>query len=234
VIVRHTSGALQLITQPDHARLAGAIMQHSVALDGHPRRTSILVAITEHDNGWTEPDAAPQIDPATGAPLDFMSAPIPVRQGVWPRGVARLADDSWAAALVAQHAIEIFERYRSDRAWTPFFVEMEAARRTMLAASGVSLPELVQDYRFLGLGDIISLSFCNGWTDEQHFDGWSIRLSGSRIVVSPDVFGGITIPVAVNAREIRQRAFRTESELRDELETARLTTLQGVVISLSS
>jgi uncharacterized protein DUF3891 len=231
VIVRQTSGALQLITQADHAHLAGAIMQQSVALAAHPRRASILLAITEHDNGWEEPDAAPLIDPVTGFPLDFIAAPIGVRQGVWPRGVARLAHNSWAAALVAQHALEIFARYRSDMAWTPFFVRMEAMRGTMLHASGASLSELVDDYRFLGLGDVISLTFCNGWTDEQRFDEWRVRLSGSQVVVSPDVFGGIAIPIAVNARELRQRAFRSGHELRDELAASSVTTVDGVVMS---
>ncbi len=229
MIVRQTSGTLQLITQPDHAHLAGAIMQHSVALAAHPRRGSILLAIAEHDNGWAEPDAAPLIDRTTGVPLDFISAPIDVRQGVWPRGVARLAQDPWAAALVAQHALEIFGRYRSDRAWTSFFAEMEVLRGTMLAASGLSLPELAADYRFLGLGDVISLTFCNDWSDEQRFDRWSIRLSGSEIVVAPHVFGGITIPISISAREMRQRAFRTEQELRDAVAASRLTTVEGVV-----
>ena len=135
VIVRQAGDTLQLITQPDHARLAGAIMQHSVALAAHARRASILLAIAEHDNGWTEPDAAPLIDPATGIPLDFISAPIAVRQGVWPRGVARLAHDPWAAALVAHHAIAIFERYRERQCVDEFFAEMETMRQAMLCRS---------------------------------------------------------------------------------------------------
>ena len=185
MIVRRTSDALQLITQPDHAALAGAIMQHNVALAGHPRRSSILVAVAEHDNGWAEPDAAPLIDPATGFPLDFISAPIEVRQGVWPRGVARLAHDPWAAALVAQHAISIFDRYRHDSAWTRFFTEMEAIRHAMVEASGLPLHDLNADYRFVGLGDVISLTFCNGWTDVQRFDEWSVRLAGQHVASGP-------------------------------------------------
>ena len=236
MIVRQTSDALQLITQSDHARLAGAIMQHGVALAEHPRRSSILLAIAEHDNGWAEPDAAPLIDPATGVPLDFISAPIAVRQGVWPRGVARLTHDPWAAALVAQHAIAIFDRYRGDPAWTPFFAEMETMRHAMLDVGPVlsdlpSMNDLVADYRFLGLGDLISLTFCNGWTDVQRFDSWTIRLSGSHVFVSPDLFDGNTIPIGIEAREIRQRGgpFRSDAELCDALATAPATRLEGVI-----
>jgi len=233
VIVRQTDDALQLITQPDHAALAGEIMQHSVALAEHPRRSSILLAVAEHDNGWTEPDAAPLLDPATAIPFDFISAPIDIRQGVWPRGVARLAHDPWAAALVAQHAIVIFDRYRSDTAWTRFFVEMETMRREMVETSGLLLQELLADYWFLGLGDLISLTFCNGWTDVQQFDPWSVRLSGSQVVVSPDPFDGSTIPIAIEAKEIPRRRYRDETEILTELATAATTSVRGVVTSSS-
>jgi hypothetical protein len=229
VIVRQTADAFQLITQPDHAALAAAIMEHSVALADHPRRASILFAVAEHDNGWSEPDAAPLIDPATGVPLDFISAPNDVRQGVWPRGVARLADDPWAAALVAQHAIVIFNRYRSEPAWTPFFADMETMRRALVEASGLLLPELLADYWFVGLGDLISLTFCNGWTDLQEFDPWSVRLSSSQVFVSPDPFDGSTIPIAIEAQEIPKRHYRDEAELREARAASHVTTLRGVV-----
>lgn len=231
MIVRQTGDLLQLITQPDHAQLAGEIMQHAEVLADHPRRASILLAISEHDRGWAEPDAAPLVDPATGTPLDFISAPIAVRQGVWPRGVASLADDPWAAALVAQHAIVIFDRYRGDPAWMPFFAELETMRSEMVEASGFCLPELLADYWFLGLGDLISLTFCNGWTNVQHFDPWGVRLSGAQVFVWPELFGGSTIPITIQAREICRRAFRSDAQLHDALATARMTSIQGVVTS---
>ena len=229
MIVRQTSDTFQLITQPDHAALAAAIMEHSVALAAHPRRASVLLAVAEHDNGWSEPDAAPLIDPATGVPLDFISAPNVVRQGVWPRGVARLAGNPWAAALVAQHAMVIFNRYRSDPAWTQFFVEMETMRRDMVETSGLLLPDLLADYWFLGLGDLISLTFCNGWTDLQEFDPWSVRLSSSQVFVSPDPFDGSTIPIAIEAQEIPKRHYRDEAALREARAASHITTLRGVI-----
>ena len=170
-------------------------MEHSVALSGRPRRDSILHAIGEHDNGWAEADAAPTVDAESGNVMDFVSAPLSVRQGVWPRGIARLADDPWAAALVAQHVLTVYDRYRSDSAWTAFFAEMKTARMRMRRAAAMPLADLEDDYAFVRLGDLISLTFCTGWTDEQRFGASTIHLSGWRVVVTPDPFGGATISI---------------------------------------
>jgi uncharacterized protein (DUF433 family) len=204
-------------------------MEFCVPLAARPRREAILHAIAEHDNGWAEADAAPTVNADTGDVLDFITVPLAVRQGVWPRAVARLVDDPWAAALVAQHALTVYGRFRPDRDWTAFFVEMEAARDAMLRASGKPLDDLLEDYPFLRLGDLISLAFCTGSTDEQRFGGWTVQLSGARVVVTPDVCGGAEIPFEIEARTIRKRPFRLEAELRDGLSEATVTTLRGDV-----
>ena len=113
--------------------------------------------------------------------------------GVWPRGVARLADDPWAAALVAQHAITVYDRFRSDPAWASFFPAMEALRDQMLTPTRLPLQDLLADYVFVRLGDLISLTFSTGWTDEQRFADWSVRRNGAHVVVTPDPFGGVII-----------------------------------------
>jgi Protein of unknown function (DUF3891) len=229
VIVRPADDLLQLITQPDHAHLARRIMEHCVPLASRPRRQAILHAIGEHDNGWAEPDAAPTLSSDTGRVMDFVSAPLNVRQTVWPRGVARLSDDPWAAALVAQHALTIYDRFRPDPEWTSFFAEMEAARDAMVCASERPLDALVSDYALVRLADLISLTFCTGWTDEQRFGDWTIKLSGTRVVVSPDAFGGMKIPIEITAKEIRNQPFRSDAELHRAWSEAKTTTLRGEV-----
>ena len=228
MIVRAIEDRVQLVTQPDHAHLARRIMDHCVPLATRARRDAILHAVAEHDNGWAEADAAPGVD-ASGNVLDFMTVPLEVRHGVWPRGIARLAGDPWAAALVAHHALTVYSRFQGDSDWTAFFVGMEAARGAMLRASGMPLADLVDDYPFLRLGDLISLAFCTGSTDEQRFADWTVQLTGTRVVVSPDLFGGEAISFNVEARTIRHRPFRGGAELRDELSHAAVTTLRGDV-----
>ena len=203
-------------------------MERCTVLAPRARRDAILHAIGEHDAGWAQEDAAPAVNPQTGAVADFVSVPIRVRHAVWPRTIAQLADDPWAAALVAHHALTAYDRFRSDAAWTTFFAEMESARAAMARASGIPLEELAADYAFVRLGDLISLAFCTGSTDEQQFAGWTIQLSGSRVVVTPDVFGGQEIPIEISAREIRQQRFQSDAELRDALIDANTTTTSQV------
>ncbi len=228
MIVRPAADALHLITQPDHAALSRRIMEHWVPLADHPRRASILLAIGEHDNGWREPDDTPTID-ARGRVVDFVNIPVPIRQAIWPRGVARLAGDPWAAALVAQHAITVYSRYRSDAEWSTFFARMEATRDEWVEASRLPLATLLDDYPFVRLGDLLSLTFCTGWTDPQHYDAWTVVHHADRVVVTPDGFAEGALHMKVPAVELPSQPFPSEGRLRAALATAPRVTLTGVI-----
>jgi hypothetical protein len=229
VIVRTTSSTIQLITQPDHARLARQVMERCVPLASRPRRDAILHAVGEHDNGWTEEDATPRVHPITRQVVDFINAPASIRQHVWPRGVGRLADDPWAAALVAQHSVVIYDRYRADPEWEAFFAQMESLRSEMLDASGLPLEELLSDYPFVRLADLVSLSFCTGSGDELRVDDWRVRLTGTRVVVKPDPFGGAEVPAEIAMREIRNQSYDSDAALRLAVRHAGSRTLRGMV-----
>jgi hypothetical protein len=228
VIVRSGEEVLHLIRQPDHARLAGAIMTQCRPLTTHQRRPSILRAIAEHDNGWTEEDQTPLLDDASGGVYDFVTAPLAVRRRVWPRGVARLAEDPWTAALVAQHADTIYDRYHSDPDWSTFFTDIRQQRDALVATTGLTLAELIEDYAFVRLGDLISLAFCTGWSDEHRFDDVTVGLAGTRVVVAPDLFGKV-IPIEITARSIPNVRYGSASDLAAAFDTAALVTLRGEV-----
>jgi len=230
MITRPAEDALHLITQPAHAALARRIMEQWTAggLADHSRRDSILHAIQEHDNGWIEVDAAP-IRTAEGRIADFITLPLDDRRGVWPRGVNRLADDPFAAALVAEHSIFIFDRFRSDVDWAPFFAAQGVLRAKYAAAAGVSLEDLHRDYGFLRLADLISLTFCNRWKEPQDIFGHRIAGDGGELVlVSPDPFGGESVSLEIEARVMPNRVYRDEADLAASWHDAPTTTLTGV------
>lgn len=203
-------------------------MAGATGLASHPRRASVLLAVAEHDNGWAEPDSEPIIG-SSGDVADFIGAPIAVRQGVWPRAVLHLADDPWAAALVAQHAITVYDRFRSDDAWTQFFADMEALRDNRLARTTLQLGDLVADYAFVRLGDLISLTFCTGWTTPQHYAEWTVRRDENTVLVTPDLFGGETVSLEIAGTEIPKRTYESDRDLREEIGRGRRGHLSGAV-----
>ena len=232
MIVREAGSTLILITQPDHAALARRIMERWTDEDlvRSPRRRDILHAVEHHDDGWIDVDRAPIVDDATGALLNFITAPIAVRQGIWPRGVGLLASRPYAAALVAQHALHVYRRYREEPAWSAFFAEMESLRAHHLrGAEPATLDVLRSDYRWLRAGDILSLAFCNGWSEVQHDErGGSAHLLGDRLVLTPDPFGGAAVPLAVPGRELPNAPFASPAAAEHAYAGAPATTLTGV------
>jgi hypothetical protein len=237
MIIQDLGASQLLITQPDHAALAGRIMRHWTAdhLPQSPRRADILLAITEHDNGWREVDATPIVDPATGALLDFVHAPDDVRQGVWPRGVGRLSHVPYAAALVAQHASHIYSRYRTTAGWSSFFVEMDRLRDRHLRATTASLTELQRDYLLVRIADLISLTFCAQWRDEQSDGtGRTVRLVDcSRVTVAPDPFGGRIVTFEVPATEVPAGAYDSPGAAIEAIRTGASRTLTGIAVGTS-
>jgi hypothetical protein len=230
MIVRTLADRIQLIRQPDHAHLAREVMERAPALAEHPRRESILLATGEHDASWDEPDAAPSVDAASGTVVDFMRAPLAVRQGVWPRTVARLHADPWAGALVAQHALVAYDRFRGTPEWSAFFGELEALRDQRIATCGRTLATLAEDYPYVRLGDLVSLAFCTGAREPSRYAGWTVTAEDGRVVVEPDPFGGVEVPLAVEARELAPSRFASDGELHEALRGARRVTLRGVAV----
>lgn len=234
MIVRSRAGSLELVTQQDHAGLAADLIEqwHDDDFAARPSRPIVLLATREHDNGWREPDAAPEVDPATRRPYDFITAPDAVKQPIWPRALARLAGvKPLAAALVAEHALTVYARHKDQPSWRQFFEKMTAERERLLCRSGVDREqqrqEFANDYRFVYLADVLSLVFCNGWTDPFEAAGYRFVLSGDTLRISPDPFAGATIPLTVRARLIANRPYESDADLRATLAEARQIMITG-------
>jgi hypothetical protein len=235
MIIRRFASYQQLITQPAHAALAERIMRHW-QVDGFPespRRASILHAVEQHDNGWAELDEALLVDAATGQLLDFLELPDRLKRETSSRGIERLSSDPYAAALVAQHRLHVYRRYADHPEWSAFFAAVTAARDSFMTAAGQgSLDELVRDYLLVRAGDLASLAFCNNWTPvaAEEECGYAMRLEGTTLVVAPDPFGGRTIEIAIDAREIANPSFSSEADARRVVASAPRVRLSGLVV----
>jgi Protein of unknown function (DUF3891) len=220
MIVRHADSQLLCISQPDHAALAGTLGE-AWAADGvptRPTRPRLMEAIRRHDIGWTSEDEAPRFDAATHGPHAFVTAPVEVRQEVFLRGVETLApEDAYVAALVAQHGLTVYRRYQHDPGWRAFFPALEARRddlcATLLDRAAPAPMAFLQDYSVLGLCDLFSLVFCNGWREPHLMEGYEAVLERDRLVVTPDPFGGAAVDLTVPARALPLRPYWSQEDL---------------------
>jgi hypothetical protein len=229
MIIRRLPSALQLITQPDHAALSARLMRHwhSDHFPDSARKASILRAIEEHDAGWAVIDETLVVDDATGQLVDFIGVSDALKRETSWRGIERLAEDPYAAALVAQHRLHVYRRYAEHPEWQTFFADVTAARDTNLrAAGGGSQEDLLRDYRYVRLGDLASLVFCNKWPRAEEY-GYSFALEGASLVVTPDPLDGRTVDIEVAVREIADQSFASVADARRVLAGARSVTITG-------
>ena len=165
IVVLHEE-RLEVVTQNDHARLSGQILELLPELADHPRRDALLIAAHRHDSGWQEEDSAPSVDD-DGAPHDFLSLPTRRRLEIWRRGTERcLEQDGYAGLLVILHAARLFEE-SLQRSPDPDVAEelrrLGDRRDELLEELEVSPQEASEDYRWLDLVDLLSLVACNRW-----------------------------------------------------------------------
>jgi hypothetical protein len=175
------------------------------------------------------------VDPVTGQLQDFLNVPVETKHGIWPRGVESLSEVPYAAALVAQHALHIHDRLRSDAQWVPFFAAMEGARDRYLArAAPRSLSDLLHDYAFIRLGDLLSLAFCNAWTNAQTDEfGYTAQLEGTTLTVTPDPLNKQSVPLEITVRELPNHTFSSPSEASAAFESATSGVIRGVLAGKS-
>jgi hypothetical protein len=237
MIVRRAGGRLLCLTQPDHAVLAGRLAD-AWAADGvpnRPTRARVIEAAARHDVGWTTEDEAPRFDPETRGPHGFVSVPVEVRQGAFLTGVETLAaGDPYVAALVAQHGLTVYRRFQHEQEWQSFFPTLERRRDDLCApligAAGPSPMTFLQDYAIVGLCDLFSLVFCNGWREPHRMEGYEAVLEGDCLVVTPDPFAGVAVDLAIAARALPLRPFWNADDLAQAWQEAETVTLSGRAI----
>jgi hypothetical protein len=237
MIVRPTESQLLCLSQSDHAALAGRLAEAWAAdgLPGRRTRERVIEAVRLHDIGWTPEDRAPRFDAATHGPHGFVTAPVDVRQGAFLGAVEELAPgDPYVAALVAQHGLTVYRRFQHDPAWGGFFPALERRRDDLcgrvLAAAGDAPFTFLQDYTVLGLCDLFSLVFCNGWREPHLMEGYEAVLEGDRLVVTPDPFGGAVVELDVPARALPKRPYWSQGDLDAAWAAAEPARLTGCAI----
>ena len=223
MIVVPKESSFLLVTQPDHAHLAGEILSlwRADGLPDNPRRDDLLFAAREHDNGWREADAAPRWDAERGRPHDFITLPARERIAVWERGVCRFAAERpYASLLIARHALNLFGGRRGEEEWDRLLDFLTDFENGLIERTGVEPETLEEDYRWLDLADQISLAACAQWREPAGRYGVHIAPSDGAIGIAPFPLAGATT-FRVACRRIPRRACRGDADLGGELAAAR-------------
>lgn len=105
-----------VIRQTDHAFLAGFFAREwgNERFSKPQPNGSFCLAVAEHDNGWSDWELRPRLDPKTRLPFSFMSIPTETHIALYQRGIERLVKvDHYAGLLATLHATELYDRARA-------------------------------------------------------------------------------------------------------------------------
>jgi hypothetical protein len=116
MIIQEQSDQLVVIRQTDHGVLSGFFAREwGNELFTRPEPFGAFkLATAEHDNGWTEWELLPEIDPVSFMPYTFMSIPTEEHIALYKRGIDRMIKaDHYAGLLVSMHCAGLYDRARA-------------------------------------------------------------------------------------------------------------------------
>ena len=115
-------GEVWLVTQPDHGQIAGYLAAHwgnrdfrrpghyGTGADPERLRAEIVFAIAQHDNGWWEWEAEPDLSAVDGLPLGLAEVLKNQQEGMnrWRQGLRRFARSPYANLIISRHAYWLY------------------------------------------------------------------------------------------------------------------------------
>lgn len=209
----------------------------------------VMMAIAQHDNGWSEWELAPEVRP-DGYPMDFLHGPDAYEKlMLWQRGVDRAATQHpYAGLLIWRHAAWLHEMLldQIDDA------ELIAANRRFIDGAETRLAdvralyagdpyytELLRDEiveantSLVRFGDFASLQVAMPWPCERTIGGCSVDWAGGTVDITmhhegdlitfdPWPFGVDAFEIGVHGRLLDRRYFDNNQEFQAALHAAPL------------
>jgi hypothetical protein len=239
MIVRNQSdGSVVMITQNDHAKLAGLFAAHwgNRTFERPRPYASMMRAAQYHDGGWLRYETNPYLDPATGKSPSYQQIPNDAPQlAAYQWAIDMLTDvDSYTGLMVSKHRTGLWQqRYgaitqpppRPPRKLTSEvedFITRNEARQHVITA-GLDRHEVAVNYNLLQVWDLLSLYVCSHDQHKEHVigptptayasgsGGAALKLtptSPATIFVDPFPFDRAPLEAAVVYRQLPQSALR--------------------------
>ncbi|WP_290652508.1 DUF3891 family protein [Aquisalimonas sp.] len=228
VIVDDDGESLVLIGQEAHAHLTGEL---AASLPTHvPHRSAFVAAARVHDNGWREADRAATVD-SEGRPHTFTSAPDPIYEELWRRGIARAAAvDALVGLLVGIHGARFFKT-RQSAGMRRLLAEERCRQDAVLVELGLggswdALPAGVAlASEWIAMLDALSLLLCGASLPERISprvagEPYTVTRSHEVVTVEPWPYAGGACTFTVTARRIRRQPYASDEALRRALSQA--------------
>jgi hypothetical protein len=153
-----------LVSQVAHAHVSGQLTKHW----REPFSHEVVEAISHHDDGWSEWEVTPRLNPEVGAPFSFLEMPLAESLVIWDQSIAFARKfGPLAGFIVAGHFYNLLSE--SDHAHEPAAIAWLAAKRKFRTASldewlransTQSLDESKRAQQQLLIADLFSLWLC--------------------------------------------------------------------------
>ena len=235
IIRTQPNGQLFCVNQTSHALMAAEFCRHWGNREfATPSPFELVInAIAQHDNGWFEWEAAPQVD-ATGAPIDFIPGlAYDKKLEIWQRGINRAAaQHPYMGLMTSRHATllyvgDLLRMEGEERRVTQAFLAKQEAwtqeMRHKLAGDAelvhaAAEPVLMAHTRVLQFGDSSSLQVIVPWSNERIFPDCPVDFVGTytsitlrwaeqAITFDPWPFGVDHFTVSIHGRLLDQSTF---------------------------
>src|SRR5262245_21868083 len=184
MIVRNQSdGSVVMITQNDHAKLAGLFAAHwgNRTFERPRPYVSMMRAAQYHDGGWLRYETNPYLDTATGQTPTYQQVPNDAPQlAAYQWAIDMLTEiDSYTGLMVSKHRTGLWQRrYGAITQPSPgasrklsgevedFIARNEARQHVIIA--GLDRHEVAVNYNLLQVWDLLSLYICSNDQHKSH------------------------------------------------------------------
>ncbi|NIP37660.1 MAG: DUF3891 family protein [Candidatus Dadabacteria bacterium] len=248
MIRRETENGWILITQRDHSLLSGKIMKgwgNSKFATPEPY-DEVMFAVAEHDCGWELWEENPRINPVNKYPKNFLEMNYSDQVSIWKRSFLKHSKKHpYASSLIALH----FDKFNSSilRKNKNALLLKSQIKEFVLENLGLkhtgqqSLSEqIINNLKFVQIGDIISLALCHGWRSTQ-IDDIPYRLNGKNISIllssddglnykiNPFPFSKFPITLNIEGKIIDRKTFTNNYEFLKAYKTSQKTNLKFTI-----
>ncbi len=203
MLISRRSDGLHLVSQREHARLAGRLAQLWGA-EGFPLgadRDSLVIAAARHDDGWRALDAAPHVNDAEGRPAHFLEGPLETTIGPYGEGVdAIYRDDPYAGVLASMHWAGLYSARFGLQDGQP--LEHPLAREAAAAQDRRAAETAFEIWR--DRGGLRSELEVARWRDYELLQALDLISLALCLIDTREPSAGEIVPAATNLRAIEQ------------------------------